>query len=323
MSLPIDLQKLVVEDCERDSDVLPVKSNWASRLGDVCLRRLVYWRIAWKDVPPPKAWLQGRFDTGNVIEDLTVNYMNQLGMRSVPKFRLVEKGFHLNDAVLDELQIGGRPDCALQIEGTTYGPVEIKSVNPNIFSQIKDIGSMDKYKWMRNYKVQLNIYEFGMNAETGFFLLVNTNNHKDIKWFEMPYDNELMMECERKARAANSYLKDGRLIMADAMPEKINTFEECKGCPFESICCPEYATGGNLEIVENEQLAGVLDRLDELSEVGDEISELEKERDSLLNKGKDIIVGNWMVTWKQSFVDIKAKEAYRQERWSKKIVKTK
>lgn len=319
----IDIPAIVKADCEKRSDVLPHKSNWASQLGDPCLRRLIYQRVAWDKVAPPSAWLQGRFDTGNTIEDLTVNYLNRLGMDSVPKFRLVEKGFYLNDAVLNELQIGGRPDCALQIDGQIIGPVEIKSCNPNIFAQLKTIESMDKYRWMRNYKIQLTIYEFGMNAETGFFGFVNTNNHKDIKWFELPYDNNLMAETEKKAKEVNSYLKNNQLIMADCLPPKINLYEECGDCPFAAICCPEYTTGGDLQLVENPDLEGVLDRLDELKPMADEIAELEKSRDEMLNRGRDIIVGNWIVMWKKSLVEVAAKAAYTQERWAKKIIKTK
>lgn len=317
MELTIDIPNIVKADCERRADVIEHKSNWSSTLADPCLRRLVYYRTQWDKAVPPSGWLQGRFDTGNVIEDLTVNYLNSLGMVNKPKFRLVEKGFHLNDVILDSHQIGGRPDTALQIDGQILGPVEIKSVHPNIFASLKTIDSMQKFRWMRGYITQLQLYTFGMNCETGFFLLVNTNNHKDIKFWPLPLDFELVESLLKKADDVNLYVTAGEL------PAKINEYEECSDCPFASICCPDFATKGTLAMVDDPDLASALDRLDELKSAIEEIGELENVLKAHLNKGQDVIVGGWMIMWHKTVAHLTARVAREEERWNKKIIRMK
>ena len=86
---------------------------------------------------------------------------------------------------------------------------------------------------------------------------------------------------------------------------------------------PGLKPSGNLEIIDNDELAAVLDRLEELSPMAEEIADLEKQRDTMLTKGQDVACGGWMVLWSRSEQHRKAQAEQIVEVWRKKIVRMK
>ncbi len=84
----------------------------------------------------------------------------------------------------------------------------------------------------------------------------------------------------QRARRVNTHVEQGRL------PKKLKDPVECRWCPFAYLGGPKHKTGGNLAVIGNPELEGVLDRLDELEETRQEIGTLERQRDRILEDGK-------------------------------------
>src|SRR5436190_2224460 len=90
------------KDRAYESRLVPVQSNWASKLGHPCERYLYYMRHDWNRAKPKN--LGGLGERGNTLQDWW-------------KYHMVKKGWHLyhdNIPLTDELtkkfQIGGKID---------------------------------------------------------------------------------------------------------------------------------------------------------------------------------------------------------------------
>jgi hypothetical protein len=177
---------------------------------------------------------------------------------------------------------------------------------------------MQQKSWTKRYIGQLTIYELATNFERGWFLLVNKANLYEYRWIELPLDLGLAERLLQKASRVNAHVKAGTL------PHKLNDPVECRWCPFGFLCCPDYQTGGNLAVIENGDLQEALDRLEELEESRKEIGALERLRDKILEdcRGKDIVCGAWMVTWRKQEGMTAAKPATPYVRWYKDITFT-
>jgi len=314
-----DVQKSLAQETK----ILPHRSNWASVLGDKCLRKLVYYRTDWDKLTPPDMRLQGIFNTGTKLERVVKNILNEIGREAKPQWEFVESGVKLNDKLLADFQIGSEPDTFLKVwspneRPVILGPVDFKSCHPNIFPHLDGTDTFRRYSWMESYIPQLTIYEIGSNFETGWFLFFNKTNLWEYKFIEVPLDYALADILLKKAKTVNEH------VAAKTLPDKINDSNVCPTCPFFSFCCPDVTTGGNLKVIDNEELASILDRLAELEDAADEYAVLEKARDKLLTKGQDISVGNWLVSWiciNKHFTAQPAKEAYDRPEWRKTITK--
>lgn len=315
----------IEESLKADQKVLAHRSNWASLLGGHCLRQLVYYRTDWDKLTPPDTRLQGIFNTGTKLERVVKNILNEVGRDAKPQWELVESGIKLNDKLLAEFQIGSEPDTFLKVWPETnngersriLGPVDLKSCHPNIFAQLDGMETFKRYVWMESYIPQLTIYEIGSNFETGWFLFFNKTNLWDCKLIEVPLDYALAENLLKKAKTVNEH------IASETLPDKINDANTCPRCPFFSFCCPDITTGGNLQIIDNEELTAILDRMAEVEPAADEYAELEKARDKILTKGQDIACGNWLITWRKivkHFKSQSAKDAFDREEWHKTIV---
>jgi hypothetical protein len=315
----LDIQTGLAAILAAKKKTYPVHVNRISQLDDPCLRRLFYMRHDWDKAQPYDDRAQGIFETGNILESVIGRIVSEVGEASTPKWRIVGQQATTEDTLLKKYQISGSIDGFLQVftEGkwVTVGVIDIKTMNPNIFSQVADYASLAKYPWTRKYRGQVMIYSLAHNLPMCFLLLVNKSNLYEMRLLGFPLDMEYCEGLLQKAEAVNLALE------ADAAPEKINDPEECPRCPWRSFCCPDFISGGNLQVVSNDELEGILNRLEELETTSDEISELEKQRDGLLVRGQDIACGHWLVTWKKTISQLKAREASTSESWRKKIVR--
>ena len=296
------------------SDIAEHKSNWASGLADPCLRRMTYYRTHWQMQTKPEPFLQGIFETGNAIELQTIADLNEVGRLARPRWMLIKGALKYNDSLFKDYQIGARPDVALLYDDKLVGVVEIKSMNPNTFRQVYDLDSLNKYRWTRGYRAQLTMYLLGANQETGWLLLVNKSNHYDVKWIKVTLDYEYAESLLGKCKIVNEAVANG------IEPEKINDPDECPNCCFNSVCCPEYSTGGNLEVVDNTELEFTMEEIARLKPAADEYKDYEKQRDVLLVKGNDVVCGRFMVLWKKIKATRKPSTGGEYEFYRKKII---
>ena len=330
----------------------PLKKNWPchvnriSSLADDCERRLFYNRSAWNKQPEIDDGLQGIFETGNKLEPLIGRIISEAGEAADPPFRIVGQQSQTKDKLFEKYQISGSIDGFLQLkemtccreckgkqvntegeecevcEGTgqvrywhTQGVVDIKTSTPMVFRSLHDITSLNKYAYSRKYKGQLMLYSLAHNLDKCYIVFVNKANLYDLKVIEFDLDMEYAEKLLQKAQRINDSIE------MDEPPEKINDPDVCPRCPFVSFCLPDYKSKEGFEVSDNDELMAVLDRLDELTQVAEELSELKKQRDALLVKGTELSVGNWLVTWKRIDGYRKPSEGKHYTQWRKKITR--
>ena len=296
--------------------VYPQHVNRISSLDDPCLRRLYYMRAAWDKARPTDTGLQGIFETGNVLEPVIERIVSEVGLLCTPPLRVVGTQTPTRDNLLAEYNISGTIDGFLQalLEAwETLGVVDIKTMSPQVYRSVQTYADLSRYPWTRRYRGQLMLYALAHNLETCFLLLVNKTNLFDQRLIEFKVD---MAYCEgllQKAKAVNE------AVEAKEPPEGMDDPDECPRCPWFDFCTPDLAPRGNLEVIDNEELAAILDRLAALEEQAAEIAALEKQRDNLLVKGHDMAVGDWIVQWKRIESHRKASTAAITESWRKTI----
>lgn len=321
MQIDIDIQSGIREVLSPKKKVYPCHVNRISALDDPCLRRLYYMRAAWDKAMPIDDSLAGVFETGNVFEPAIERIVSEVGMASTPPWRIVGTQMATNDNLLREYQISGTIDGFLQVQNGTWkteGVVDIKTASPNIFPQLTDYAALGRYPWTRKYRGQLMLYSLAHNMERCFILFVNKSNLFDMRLVEFGLDMAYCDTLLEKAKVVNA------AIVANAPPPQINDPDECPKCAWFSYCRPDLDSKGNLKFIENEELAGIFDRMAEIESAADEYAELEKARDALLVKGQDIACGQWLIQWKSMTKHFKAqpaKEAFDREEWRKSITK--
>lgn len=319
--MQIDIEKGIHEVLEPKRKAYPCHVNRISQLDDPCLRRLYYHRTAWDKATPIDDSLAGIFETGNVLEPAIERIVSEVGRASDPPWRIVGNQMPTNDKLLKEFQISGTIDGLMQIQNgqwNTEGVIDIKTASPNVYPTITDYASLARYPWTRKYRGQLMLYSLAHNLEKCYILFVNKSNLYEMKLVEFPVDMAYCEELLQKARKVNE------AVASEEPPAQINDPDECPKCAWFSYCMPNLKTGGNLKVINNEELEIVLDRLSELDPAVSEYKDLEKVRDNLLTRGQDIACGHWLVQWKcikKHFKASPAKPEYEREEWRKTIVR--
>lgn len=326
MTNGIDVRSGISAILQTKKRTFPQHVNRISAIDDPCLRRLYYRRAAWDKAEPTPDSLQGVFETGNILEPVIERIVSEVGQACSPKWRIVGSQTPTNDAFLKQYQISGSIDGFLQMmlpkyehdtlgAWETLGVIDIKTMSGNIYPQINSYDDLAKYPWTRGYRGQLMTYAFAHNLEQCFILMVNKNNLFDMKMIDFGIDMDYLERLLQKAQLINE------AIELELPPEGVNDCDICQRCAWLSYCAPSLAVNGNLEIIDDAELEAVLNRIDELEPEAEELKDLEKARDAMLAKGKDIVCGNHMVTWKHVKFEKKPTVACTVEQWRKKIVR--
>ncbi len=302
----IDIVAKVLETKKLAQRVYPVRSNRASQLGHPCERCLVYWRTCWEKAQLPPIEREFIFDGGKLIEKLALQEIADAG------FTVTNQGRDFEDK---NTEITGHIDAILVYDGKKY-PCEIKGISPFHFDKINTAEDMLKAKdsWIKAYPAQLQLYLYLSNQEMGLFYIKNklTFVPKQI-WVTLDYDY-----CEsllQKAERINKHIKDNTL------PERINDIEICMKCEFKHICLPDLKRAEGMQIIENEELEMLLNRLEELKEAYKEYQQIEEKIKTMVEGKENIICGNWLITGKYIIKKIPPQEAKEVKYWQKKIIK--
>jgi len=301
-------------------------SNYASRLGEACLRKLFYYRTEGQKASSWPVLAQGRMETGKQLEDLCRTLYNRIGMACCPQWRIVIPQISVNDKLITQYQIGYRPDWFLQVlEGgsgghwVTQGPCEVKTAAAHIFARLSDLDSMRTMWWMRNYIAQLTVYMLASNFDEGWFLFINKENLFDIKVIPLALDMAFAETLLQKAATVNEH------VLAEIPPDKLNDASECGRCGFDSLCCPECMTGKGVEVFNDAPLIEALTYLREHAEDVKAINAAEKvvEKTVKAKQGTNLLRGDWLVTWENRPKHYKAqpaKEARVTTAWHKDVI---
>ena len=306
----IDIQSGIAAVLAGKRKLFPCHTNRASSIDDPCERRLFYRRTAWDKAAPVPDSLQGVFATGNILEPVIERIASEVGQASTPPWRIVGSQMPTNSAALTAHEITGSIDGLLQVQEAdgrwvTVGVVDVKTMSGNVYPQIDTYDDLSKYPWTKGYRGQLMVYAVGHGLERCYILAVNKNSLFDMKLITFQVDPDYVQRLFDKADRVNAAIK------ANEPPDGVNDPAICTRCPWFAFCAPPVATGGNLEIIDNGELEEVLSRMEELQPTAKEYDDLEKARDLMLTKGKDVVVGSFMVMWKKT----------RGGQWRKRIAR--
>lgn len=285
----------------------PCNSNRASSLGDPCIRRLVYERTHWNEKQLHDVGLQLIFDEGNNQEKIVLRDLTEAGFEIYEQQRAFEER---------DLQITGHMDLKIKLpDSDRLFPCEIKSMSPNIFDKVNTLQDFYNlpYQWLKKYPAQLLLYMLAANEDRGVFILKNksTGKIKEI-WIDMDWD--LTSALYEKAARINDFVKDGTL------PDRVDDLDVCEKCPFAHICLPDKSFGPGFSAEEDENLVGMLDRLEELKPVYTEYETLNNKLKKALEEKSDIIIGNKYLV-KGKWIEVKERFQAAYKYWKKTITK--
>ena len=292
MSQMIDIVKQYLEYKRSKQKIYPCHTNRASNMGDECIRRLVYFRVAWNKQLMPNVELQMIFDEGNIQEDALMNDLRSAGITIIEQQRAFSWPEH---------QISGMIDARVRDNGSVY-PLEAKSMSPFIWDGVNSLEDFNKYPWVKKYLSQMVLYLLMSNSETGIFILKNKSTGR-IKQINVNLSDHLQLgeDLLQKADRINAH------IVNKTYPDKINNFKVCSECAFRHICLPEILAKGGIEFFDNEALEKSLERRQELQVFSKEYKQVDEQIKEELKRymqdKKIICVGKWTIEKKVNAKD--------------------
>ena len=295
----------------------PVNNFRASDIGD-CDRQMVYGVLNWRDKTLHDEGLQAIFEAGNREEQAVKQRLGyQLGLEFIEQQTPFEIKHRSGDII-----------CLGHIDGkilyNDYAiPVEIKSMNENIFNSIRSIDDFNKKPIHRKYLRQMQLYLYGNNMESGIFILSNFRQEKLIP-VVLDYG-----ECEN---ILSRIEKNWQYVQNKNYPEKIDYSESvCGRCGFAHICLPDVENKG-AQFIDNIELEEKLNRREELKELKSEYEIIDEEiKETFKNISEAFIGKNWRIIGNERKTnrintkllpdDLKKKYSEEQISWVVKILK--
>lgn len=286
------------------------KNNFTASDIHECDRYMVYSILDWDKRTLHDEGLQAIFDAGNKEEE---NVKHRIGYELGFPFIEQQTPFEIKNRK-GEVICRGKIDGKLVEDGAKI-PTEIKSMNENVFNQIKAIEDFHKKPLHRKYLRQMQLYLYGNNEEAGIFIL---SNFRTEKIFPVILDYG---ECEAILQRLERLWEN---VKRKEYPEPIDYDDKiCGTCGFKHLCHVNVKNEG-ANFIDNPELEEKLSRLEELKPVAKEYKDLDEELKDPFKQQKipEVVVGSkWIVKTKVSKekrVDTKAmpddiKEQYQKE----------
>jgi hypothetical protein len=298
------------EALERRIESYPRNNPIASDLGP-CAREMTLSILHWQEKPLIGPDLKARFERGNLIEDAVLRELDALGLRA----RVERTPFEIRDKQ-GRIALRGRIDGFIEWQGREF-PMEVKSLDPNIFRRINTLEDFDRYQWTAKYPRQLHAYLYGKDLEHGFFLLDDCTG----RWKLIPValDFAAMEDILRRCEAAVDAVERIRKGAPEetTLPGYHPDAAVCRRCVwFGRLCLPPGVSGNGIAILDAPELEVKLDRRAELEAAADEYDDLDREVKAAVRGQERLVVGNWLVQGKEITRNMKAKEAHVQKGWT-------
>jgi len=149
----------------------------------------------------------------------------------------------------EEIELSGKIDCVLKLNGTDGIPTEIKSMNGFDWEKTNSLDDMkaSKKHWIRGYVAQLMFYLLMSNKPFGMFILKNKSTGA-LKQIDCDLDYEYAENLVKKLELVNKHVK------ANTYPERIDDRDVCKYCDFKSTCLPDEGWG-SISIEDSKETA--------------------------------------------------------------------
>lgn len=292
---------------ERRIESYPRTQPIASDLGP-CTREMVLAITNWKDRPAPDVSLKARFERGSAIENIVIQEMSQLGY----EVRKDRRPFEIKDA-RGRVVLRGKIDGFVRFEGKDY-PMEVKSLNPNIFERVECVSDFYRWSWAAKYPLQLMAYLYSENIEHGFFALDDCMGHWKLLPLALDYAamEQILKRCEQAVEH----------VQAGTLPDYHKDPEVCRRCwAFGRVCDPPLETQG-LQLLVEPEFEQLLERRQELVAAHREYEALDKEAKARL-KGQDgLVLGRFLIQGKMMTRHEASKPERTIEYWQTKIVAT-
>lgn len=252
-----DIREGIERSFEKKRQVIRHQSNWASKIGEPCLRKHYYYWEEWDKATPWSDSSIGTVDSGKFLEGKILTIFNdEIGPNCNPPMRIIgtqQATKDSKDTLLERYKISGKIDGFLQVFDMEKGHfesvavVDIKSANSQIWKSLSNYDSLQRYWWMKEgYIPQVTIYNLGFNCETCALLFADVRNLWNQKLITWPLDLGLAESLLQKANAINQAVKSG------IIPRKLNQPDVCGRCDFLSLCNPELTTGQDMQIATQE-----------------------------------------------------------------------
>ncbi|RTL20737.1 MAG: hypothetical protein EKK55_17280 [Rhodocyclaceae bacterium] len=280
-ALADEIIKRRVNRLESLGQVYPRKNAILSDIGD-CERQMVYGVLNWQSKPPAGPDLQARFEVGKEFEKQVVRELMDMGFdfqQSQAPVAIKGRG--------GETIATGKIDGFIRWEGELV-PVEIKSMQPNMFNGIKSIDDFQKKPWLRRYTRQLMMYMFGHSKEWGLFIVGDLLGHWKMLPLALDYGEaeSILQKLERVSEAIKAKRYPDRIIYDQA---------QCGKCPFAAICLQDVVNT-EAEILNSPELEAEIERHEELKPVAKEFDEIhDRIKSTFANTEKAIIGDRWIV----------------------------
>jgi hypothetical protein len=302
-------------ELERRISAYPRNNPIASDLGP-CTREMALAMLHWKERPLFGPDLKARFERGNLIENAVLNELAALGIT----VRVERRPFEILDRRREKLIMRGKIDGFVQYDGRDY-PMEVKSLDPNIFRQIHAVEDFTRYGFMAKYPKQLQSYLYNEAIDEGFFLLDDCTG----RWKLIPVTLDLVLveailqQCEAAVEAV-SRVRAGA-GEADVLPAYHEDPSVCRRCwCFGRVCTPPAEYHG-LAMETDPEFEAQLDRRAELEKAHKEYEDLDKAVKARV-RGKDgLVVGNYLIQGKALTTAYKAQPERTVEQWRTTITR--
>jgi len=284
----MQINELIDEIIKRRKNSLSQKINHYQRknsiLSDIgeCNRQLVYNVLDWDKRPLHDEELQARFDVGNLWEREVIRTLQELGF----DFILSQSPVAIKNRN-GELIATGKIDGFIQHDKQRFA-VEIKSMNPNIFNQVKSLEDFQKKPWLRKYLRQLTLYLLANNQEWGLFILVDGMGHWKMIPLALDYgEAEFIIQ---RLETVHEFIKKKEY------PDRIvYDTSICDRCPFALICLQDI-NKTPAELIIDDAVEQAVARHEELKPLAKEFDEIHDEiKEKFKNVAKAIIGDKFIV----------------------------
>ncbi len=202
----------------------PQHRNWASSIGNPCLRYLVYCRLNWQDKQLHDVGLEYIFREGRKHEEDVVQLLKDAGYTVQESQRAFD---------YEPAQITGRIDGKIIIDGVKI-PIEIKSMHQWAWDEASDEASIKNSDshYIRGYYDAFQVYLLMNNSEEGIIFLKNKQTGR-IKQVNITLDYAYAESVIKKCETVNA------LVQKKEYPERINDKSVCSRCAFNATCLPD------------------------------------------------------------------------------------
>lgn len=240
----------------------PQNNLRASSIGNPCDRFHYHSIKDWRQRELHDAIRQSIFDEGSLHEGDVMRQLREIGFQIVEQQRTFQ---------MDKPLITGSIDGILLWEGQRF-PFDVKSISPHEYDKINSAEDMlnSPKIWHRQYPAQLQIYLLMAEQEIGCFIMKNklTGEIKPI-WMQMDYayTEQLLKRAERVYTALKN----------ESPPGRINDFDACSKCSFQHICLPDLKMGPGVQVIDDVELFGLLERREVLQPAAKEFNQIDEQ----------------------------------------------